>query len=183
MFFSSDKYDEAFEEIADLLGCTSDQVYDAFCANPEPLANTPEAIRESKKTQKELLRTVRSLEKAAKIWSSLPPSTRRLLNGQGAVTVAQLERTVFLMREAAENWQLQILGDGRGGRNYAALYVAYNVFQLFEDLELTISFGHNDGKPSTQYGQAVELSLRVLGIEADWRSVTREAYALNEIKY
>lgn len=183
MFFSSEKYDKAFEEIAEFLGCNSWDVYDAFCANPEPLANTPDAIKEAKETNQELLRAAKALEKAAKIWADLPASTRRLLNGQGAVTLAQLEQTVFSMREVAENWNVPFLGDGRGGRNYAALFVAYNVFQLFEDLELPIKFGHNDGKPSTRYGQAVELSLRVLEIDADWRSVTREAYALTENKY
>jgi hypothetical protein len=182
MFFDP-KYDKAFEEIAQFLDCNSLDVIDAFCSNPEPLANTPDAIRTGKETQKELTRTANSLEKAAKIWADLPPATRRLLNGQGAVTVAQVERTVILMREAAENGHLPDLGDGRGGRNYAALFVAYNVFQLFENLKLKISFGHNEGKPTTKYGQAVELSLKALGIDADWRSVTREAYALTEIKY
>ncbi|KEJ91060.1 hypothetical protein [Sulfitobacter donghicola] len=180
MFFNYEKYEEAFEEIAEFLDCNLLDVYDAFCANPEPLAHTPVAIKEVKEANKELLRAANSLEKAAKIWAGLPPSTRRHLNGQGAVTVAQIERSVFLMRDIAKDRKAQLLGDGRGGRNYAALYVAYNVFQLFEDLGLPIRFGHNDGKPSTQYGQAVELSLRVLEIDADWRSVTREAYALTE---
>lgn len=175
MFFE-DEYIEPFRQIGAFLECDEDKVYLAYYANPAPLGYLPEIVQERKAAIKEMRRLSARLEKAADIWEPLPHAMKSLVNHSGAITIPQLRNGAKYCREVADHFETFSDTDGRGGKNHAALYVALGTAELFLNLERPITFGHVDGKPTTDFGRTVEFSLNVLDVNVDWRAVAKQAY-------
>ena len=66
--------------------------------------------------------------------------------------------------------------DRRGGRNPAAYIVAEGIRRVFRRQRWAVTFGQTEGFPSTNFGRAVEFSLRAFGLAANWRNPTSEAF-------
>ena len=168
-----EKSHEAFQAIANHLGCSEIDVEEAFHSNPDPMSATPEAQQGQRSAKQELDRLQSSLKKSAEILAALPPLYRRQLVSIGAVTGSQLEQSADKVGGLAES---SLLLDGRGGKNWAATIVAYNLVELFENIGKEVTFGHINGEPNTEYGRAVAFALGAFEIGTDWRAVAREAF-------
>lgn len=120
--------------------------------------------------------------KAAGQLDKLSLGVRSSLLSGGGLTVAQLEAYQDLISNWANYLHGEIL-DTRGGKNWDALIVAFNIAELFLNIKRKVTFGHVDGAPTTDFGRAVEFSLAEFGIEANWRSPAQKAAsALTENK-
>lgn len=69
-----------------------------------------------------------------------------------------------------------------GGKNLAAHLVAEIVFKTYKSTGRKITFGENDGQPSTAYGRSVKNALSVTNVKADWKGPAKAALNANSIE-
>lgn len=92
------------------------------------------------------------------------------------ISISGLAKFYELTNQAGESiQQAPIMRSSKGGKNWAAYDIAQGVAQLFFRLDRRITFGHQDGEPTTEFGRSVQISIKAFALKANWREPARYA--------
>lgn len=165
--------------IAQRLGCSEDQVHDAFRGLNVPEWSTPEHFDAVKTRILALNEAARLAENLVLAMGRLPPDAVNLIVQAGGSTTAQIEYLSSLLAGDAASLEEWRKNRFRGGRSDpSAEIVAEGMRRLFRRLRKPITYGQGDsgGAPSTDFGRAVDFALAAFGLRAHWRRAAEKAH-------
>ena len=87
-----------------------------------------------------------------------------------------IELNDYLEWQLAQHNRWLEITPSKGGKNHEAHGLAEVVRQLFRHSGREITWGHNEGRPSTEFGRAVEFALSAYGCDAAWEAPTKAAW-------
>lgn len=173
----------AYRAIAKHVGCSEDQVFDAFRGLGIPEWSTPEHFNVMKDHVFALNKAAQLAEKLFGAMRDLHPDALNSITQAGGSTIPQIEYLSSLLSGDAENlndWRNRRFEGGRS--DPSAAIVAEGIRRLFRRLRRPITFGQADsgGAPSTAFGKAVEFALSAFGLRANWRRAAERAFRKQE---
>jgi hypothetical protein len=168
----SKKVDAWYSSIAAEIGCTIDEVK-AVTPNLMILDwQRPEARRAFRDNEKHLVNAAQHILRAL--------DALELLDEQVREELVEERRHLFEVVQSLSSTAGMFEDIGRsipaeGGKNLAAHFVAEFVFKTYKSTGRKITFGENDGQPSTAYGRSVKNALSITGVQADWKGPAKAA--------
>ena len=166
----------ACHEIAELLKCDEDLVLSIFSWIPDPFSSQPKAMKLFREENAQFRRlSILAKRFEIEILSVEGMVLEKILSdfNLSADTFNQLSKLFHVLGEAPSD--APAMRSTKGGKNFAAEDVAIGVKQLFEALGRSVTFGHDAGKPTTNFGRAVLSAFKAFEIDANWREYARSA--------
>lgn len=175
----SEIVDAWLSSIAAEIGCTVDEVK---AVKPSLYIldwQRPEARQTFRDNEKSLVNAAHHILRALDALELLDDQIREELEEerkQLLEIVQSLSSTAGLFEDIGRSVPAE------GGKNLAAHLVAEIVVQIYKSTGRKITFGENDGQPSTAYGRSVKNALSITGVRADWKGPARAALNANSKK-
>lgn len=171
-------WDHRFAPLAGHLGCSIDQVAQAFIGLEFPEYARSEHLDIVHSRVRTLNRAAAKAQDLLLELGDLPADAWEYLLFRGTVTLQQVEYLADALNNNGASLNDWYSGKNRrGGRNVAAYVVAEGTRRAFRRCRASITFGEADGHPSTAFGRAVEDTIAAFGIRSNWKGPTKEAWS------
>ncbi len=166
----------AHSKIALLLGCEKEIVDLVFDWLPSPYASNLETVKRRKQEGKALLEISAIANPLANKVDANGGATLGEALRSSEISVSRLRKlSIELARSGDIPSKAPIMRSSKGGKNWASYDIAHGIAQIYKKLGRTITFGHDNGVPTTEFGRAVCGALEAFSVQSNWREPARQA--------